>query len=229
MAAAQRGRGRGRVSNTTDSFINEVTEEVRRDRLFTILRRYGWIGVLAVLLLVGGAALTEWRRASERAAAQAAGDAIYAVLSQGDAAARAEGLSALGVAGPGAAPVMMLQAANLAEAGEPARAAEVYAALAADTGHPRVWRDLAALKRVLLLGRSIPPEERLAALQPLTAPGAPFRVLAQEQEAHARIDAGETDAARALLDALMADQEASLGLRLRAAQLMVALGEGGDG
>ncbi|MCX7645814.1 MAG: hypothetical protein N2Z62_11040 [Rhodobacteraceae bacterium] len=217
------------MSNTTDSFIDEVTEEVRRDRLFRILRRYGWIGILAVLLLVGGAALTEWRRASERAAAQAAGDAIYAVLRQDDPAARAEGLAGLGVAGPGAAPVMMLQAANLAEAGETARAAEVYAALAADTGHPRVWRDLAALKRVLLLGRSLTPAERLAALAPLTEPGAPFRVLAQEQEAYARIDAGETEAARALLDALMADREASLGLRLRAAQMMVALGEDGAG
>lgn len=217
------------MSNTTDSFIDEVTEEVRRDRLFTFLRRYGWIGILAVLLLVGGAAYTEWRRASERAAAQAAGDAIYAVLGREDPGARAEGLAALGVTGPGAAPVLMLQAANLAEAGEVERAAEVYAALAADPAQPRVWRDLAALKRVILLGRSITPEERLAALQPLTAPGAPFRVLAQEQEAQARIDAGQTGEARALLDALMADREASLGLRLRAAQLMVALGGEGEG
>jgi hypothetical protein len=178
---------------------------------------------------VGGAAYTEWRRASERAAAQAAGDAIYAVLGREDPGARAEGLAALGVTGPGAAPVLMLQAANLAEAGEVERAAEVYAALAADPAQPRVWRDLAALKRVILLGRSITPEERLAALQPLTAPGAPFRVLAQEQEAQARIDAGQTGEARALLDALMADREASLGLRLRAAQLMVALGGEGEG
>lgn len=40
----------------TDSFIEEVTEEVRRDRLFGLMRRYGWIAVLAVLLLVGGTA-----------------------------------------------------------------------------------------------------------------------------------------------------------------------------
>ena len=30
-----------------DSFIDEVTEEVRRDRLFAVFRKYGWIGVLA--------------------------------------------------------------------------------------------------------------------------------------------------------------------------------------
>jgi hypothetical protein len=31
----------------TDSFIDEVTEEVRRDRMFFMLKRYGWIAVPA--------------------------------------------------------------------------------------------------------------------------------------------------------------------------------------
>ena len=30
-----------------ESFIDEVTEEVRRDKLFGYLRRYGWIGIVA--------------------------------------------------------------------------------------------------------------------------------------------------------------------------------------
>ena len=33
----------------TDSFIDEVTEEVRKDRLYGYLRRYGWIAVLVIL------------------------------------------------------------------------------------------------------------------------------------------------------------------------------------
>ena len=45
----------------TDSFIDEVNEEVRRDRMFNLFRRDGWIAVAAVLLLVGGAAWNEWR------------------------------------------------------------------------------------------------------------------------------------------------------------------------
>ena len=35
----------------SDSFIQEVTEEVRRERLFRYLRRYGWIGVVAVVVI----------------------------------------------------------------------------------------------------------------------------------------------------------------------------------
>ena len=33
----------------TDSFIEEVSEEVRRDKLFAKMRKYGWIAVLLVL------------------------------------------------------------------------------------------------------------------------------------------------------------------------------------
>ena len=51
----------------TDSFIEEVSEEVRRDRLFKLMKRYGWIAILAVLLLVGGAAFNEVRKARQAA------------------------------------------------------------------------------------------------------------------------------------------------------------------
>ena len=76
----------------TDSFIDEVTEEVRRDRLFGLMRRYGWIAVLVVLLVVGGAAYREYSRASQQAAAQALGDALLAALDNPDIAARSTAL-----------------------------------------------------------------------------------------------------------------------------------------
>ncbi|MBC7675342.1 MAG: hypothetical protein H7173_04675, partial [Rhodoferax sp.] len=47
--------------SNNESFIDEVTEEVRRDKLFAMFRRYGWIGVLLVVGIVGGAAWTEWQ------------------------------------------------------------------------------------------------------------------------------------------------------------------------
>ena len=76
----------------TDSFIEEVTEEVRRDRLFALMRRYGWIAVVAVLLLVGGTAYREYTRAAETAKAQAFGDAILAALENDAAADRVSAL-----------------------------------------------------------------------------------------------------------------------------------------
>ena len=38
----------------TDSFIDEVSEEIRREKLFKTFRKYGWIGVALVVLVVGG-------------------------------------------------------------------------------------------------------------------------------------------------------------------------------
>ena len=46
----------------TDSFIEEVSEEVRRDRLFKIFKKYAWVAVLVVVLLVGGAAFNEYNK-----------------------------------------------------------------------------------------------------------------------------------------------------------------------
>ena len=47
----------------SDSFIDEVTEEVRRDRLFGYFRRYGWIAAVVIVVVVGGAAWNEYQKA----------------------------------------------------------------------------------------------------------------------------------------------------------------------
>ena len=76
----------------TESFIEEVTEEVRRDKLFALYRRYGWIAFLLVVLIVGGAAYREWRIHTEAQAAQAFGDAIMTALDGKDAATQASNI-----------------------------------------------------------------------------------------------------------------------------------------
>ena len=68
-----------------DSFIDEVTEEVRRDRLFAMFRKYGWIGILAVVVVVGGAAWNEWQKARAEARAEAFGDALLDAFDLGGA------------------------------------------------------------------------------------------------------------------------------------------------
>jgi len=64
----------------TNSFIDEVTEEVRRDRLFGYFRRYGWIPAVIIVALVGGTAYNEWSKAQLSQVAQARGDALLDAL-----------------------------------------------------------------------------------------------------------------------------------------------------
>lgn len=209
----------------SDSFISEVTEEVRRERLYRWLKRYGWIGVTAVVLVIGAAGLNEWRKARATAAAQAAGDALRAALAIDSPEARAAELEALaGEAGSAATAVSLARAGSLAEAGEPGAAAEVLAGLAADADVPGLYRDLARLQRVMLLGPEMEISERLATLEGLIGPDAPFAPLALEQRALARLEAGEIEQAHADLRAILDGGRAPQSLAARARQLIAATG-----
>jgi len=209
------------VSNP-ETFIEEVTEEVRRDRLFALFRKYGWIGVLLVVLIVGGAAVTEWRKASNRAAAQAFGDAVMAALEQGTAPERRAALAAVPADGDRAAILNLMLASDPTD--DRAGTLAALDRVAADATLPASYRDLAVLRRVVLSGSEMALAERRAALDPIAAPGRPFRPLALEQLAYLLVEQGDTAGAIAALQALSQDQEAPSGLRQRATQMIVALG-----
>ena len=76
----------------TDSFIEEVSEEVRRDRLYKVLRKYAWVGILAGVTIVGGTAFLEFQKAQARTEAEAVGTAIINALDISNLEERAEEL-----------------------------------------------------------------------------------------------------------------------------------------
>ncbi len=221
----QGARHRGSRVSDTDSFIDEVTEEVRRDRLFRLMRRYGWIAVVVVLLLVGGTAYREYTRAAETAKAQAFGDAVLAALENNDAADRVAALDQIDApTAEGAAVLDMLIAAEEALDGNGTSAAERLNAAATDGDLPEIYRQIASFKALTRPESTLSAEERRVAFEAMAAPGAPLRLLAEEQLALLDIEAGNIDAALTRLNALLTDSEVTAGLRRRASQLIVALG-----
>lgn len=205
-----------------DSFIDEVTEEVRRDRLFAAFRKYGWIGGLLVALVVGGAAWNEWQKAQETARAEAFGDAMLDAMDLGAPEDRAAAVAAVPVDGSQAS----LQALMLASdpTYDKAGALAALDKLIADATQPQLYRDLAVLRRVAIAGADTALADRRAALEGIAAPGRAFRTLAAEQLAYLLIEDGKTDEAISALSALVQDQEAPAGLKRRAVQMITALG-----
>jgi hypothetical protein len=209
----------------SDSFIHEVSEEVRRDRLFGIFRRWGWLIAALLLLIVGGAAANEWRKHRIESDARNRGDALRAALLDQNSESRIQALADLGTE-EGSAGVFarLAHAGALADAGETDKAADVLVVLSTDVQVAEPYRSLAALRRVMLLGSGIEVSERLATLQGLTAPGAPFRPLALEQRALVHLDQDDREAAIADLEEVIASPGATQGLISRAQQLIVAAG-----
>ncbi len=216
---------RGEKLSEAESFIEEVTEEVRRDKLFALMRKYGWIGIVAILLIVGGASYNEWRKASERAAAQRLGDQLMAAEDIEDPAAR---LTALGdikaEAADSQALVALLTAAQAEMDGNADAAATALNAVISDASLPQSYRDLANLKLVLLRGSDMPLEARRETLTALTKGGSPYRLLAEEQLAVIEAEQGDKAAAIARLKDILNDVDVTTGLRSRAAQLILVLG-----
>lgn len=205
-----------------DSFIEEVTEEVRRDRLFALFRKYGWIAGVLVAGLIGGTVWTEWSRARAEARAQAFGDAVVDALDLGTPAERREALSAIPADGEQAALLQLVLASDPDED----RAATLAALdkVASDATLGPVYRDLAVLRRVLAAGSEMPLAERRSALEPLSQPGRPYRTLSVELLAYLLVEEGRTEEAITAMSALMQDQEASGALRARLGQMITALG-----
>ena len=208
----------------TDSFIEEVTEEVRREKLFKMVKRYGWIAVLLVVLLVGGATWNELRKASEREAAQNFGDAIIAALSPEDRLERADALTALEAPTPGADAMLKLLTAAELGADNPSEAAEKLLTLSDRVDIPQVYRQVATLKAMMIPDAGLDPADRRKRLEDLAQASGLLRLLAQEQIAMLEIEQGDTEAALTRLLDLYADAEASQGLRERASGVIVALG-----
>lgn len=210
----------------TDSFIQEVTEEVRRDQLFKLIRKYGWVAILAVVLIVGGAAYREYSKSQARAVAQAFGSQILAALDENEPAAR---VAALGdISAPdaaGAALLAMLTSSELSADGKSDQAVAALDAVVNDLSVDGRYRDIAAFKRLIRDDAGLSLDDRRAGLNTLAIAGNPLRLLASEQLAVLDLAEGQTEAAINRLSDILQDAELTQGLRQRASQMMIALGQ----
>jgi hypothetical protein len=214
----------------TDSFIDEVSEEIRREKLFKTFRKYGWIGVALVVLVVGGTGYREYSRAAEKTASETFGSSVLEALQENDPSARVAQLDTITVPNAsGGAMIAMLQAAELASDNDGAGAAAKLEAAAVSGDLDQMYRDILNFKRLTVDESGIDAGERRMGFEQLATPGNPLRLLAEEQLALLDLTAGDSAAAVNRLSMILEDAELTQGLRQRAGQLMIALGQDPNG
>jgi hypothetical protein len=213
--------------------FQEVDEEVRRERLEQLWKRYGnYVIAAAFVVLAGvggwrGYVYWEQRRAAE------AGAAFEAASVLADEGKHAEAQAAFAkLATDGTTGYRVL--ARFREAGQlalsdPKAAIGAYDALAADASLGRPLQDLAALRAALLLVDSAPYEELRARLEPLTTADRPFRHSARELLALGAWRAGDSAEARRWIDTVVSDPETPPSIRNRVDVLMALTGSDGKG
>lgn len=211
--------------SNTDSFIDEVTEEVRRDKTFAYIKRYGWIVGLAVVVVVGGAAWNEWTKAQAQAEAEAFGDSLLDASTAETAEQRADALGMIEAPDATASAIVsQMRAQQLIDAGDTEAAIATLNDVAADGELPRIYRDIAAFKALLVAPETQDTDARRLGLEALAAPGAPLRLLAMEELAYLEAGAGNRDTAIETLNRILDDAEVAPDQRQRARDALTALG-----
>lgn len=208
----------------TDRFIEEVNEELRRDKLFSQFRKYGWIAVLAVFLIVGGTAYREFSISTEKSRAESMGDAILAALQLDTTSERSNALGKIEILDDNdAILVALLRAAENSLASNNAESAKILEQLeASDVSSAYV--QLANFKKLILEGSELSHEARVSGLEIISDSASPYRLFADEQLALIDLLSGDKQASIKRLTQIVEDATASESLRQRATQLMIILG-----
>ncbi len=211
--------------------FDEIQDDLRAERARGLLKRFGGLLIVALLLVVAGVGGWQvWQQYRARAAQREASAFLAAqTLADGPQAQRSGALAPfaalIGEAGPGYRTLARLRAAALkADAGDAAGAAALWTDVANDGSADPLLRDLATLQWALHQIDAGDPGAISARLQPLSLPLNPWHALAQEAQALLALRQGQTDAARGLLKSLSADTTAPDGVRARAGGLLARIG-----
>ena len=209
--------------SNNESFIQEVSEEVRRDRLYRILKKWGWIGIAVIVALVGGASFNEWNKDSKMNSARNLGDRVLSAVANKD-------------------PIELkdIEISNISQ--------DIFiknllsAILLSDNkldaskmaleeirdipGITKTYRELNAFKLGLLVLKegNLTGDERFSVFEGLVEPGSPFRLLAKEQQALILIEQGKLELAIKALTEISVDSESTASLKRRVTQLRISLG-----
>lgn len=215
--------------NITDTFLREVDENLRRDRLRDFGKKYGsWLIVAVILFLVASGGWIYWQHRQqmrEQAQVEQLAD-IFQRLGASNSKGVAEQLDQLSKDGDGAvrASALVTRAVMAIEQNDLKLATDKFREVANDGDLPKPYRDLALIRQTALEFDKLKPEEVISRLEPLAKPGNPWFGTAGEMTAAAKIKQGKKQDAAQLYAAIAKDKTVPDAIRARSVQLAASLG-----
>ncbi len=213
------------MSMDDDALIKEVEEELRREQLERLWKRYGnWFIAFSIGIVVAVAGYKGWQYYELRQA-RAAGEALATamdLLAEGKTDEARLKLKALAEGGHrGAAALARLEQAGLAlRSGDRDTARRLYQEIADDTGIDTPLRDAARVRLAWLEVDAASPDDLKRRLAGLDVEGSPWQPAAREILALAYWRAGDLRRMQDLLSANLVDPDTPPAARERARILL---------
>lgn len=212
-----------------DAFLREVDEELRRDQMGQLWRRYGTLAVAVIILGMAALAGWLWWQGDQQKKAGRDGELLTQAitdLSQGKDAGVQAKLDTLSASPSQAyrASAKLTKAAVAGEKGDVKAAIAQYKLVADDPAYPQAFRDLARVRQTALEFDTLPTAEIIARMKPLAVAGDPWFGSAGEMVAIAYMKLNKPELAGPLLAAIAKDEQVPGTIRGRAMRLAGVLG-----
>ena len=213
----------------SDTFVREVDENLRRDRIRDFFRENGaWLVFALILFLAACGGIIWYQQHREDRAAEHVEQLaqIYKDIGTGNTAKAPQQLDELSNSSSKAvrASAMFTRAALALQQNDQKLAISTYKTIADDSSFPDAYRNAALIRQTALEFDQLQPQDVISRLQPLTKAGDPWFGSAGEMTALALIKQGKNKEAGQLFAAIAKDKTVPDSIRNRAVQISGTLG-----
>ena len=189
----------------SESFIKEVSEEVKRDKLFKALKKFKWPLFASIILLVGTVGGYEYYKFHKKTKAQENGEFLVSAIenlnNSGETVSSEIENKFLAIL------IKLHEAKYFEEKGDIKSAKTAYNHVIDKHGSNRFFNDYSKFQLYLMdPAESLRDTNKIEVLDQLSAPDSPMKLLALEQKLYLYVKANDLENIKLLSKAILSDQ-----------------------
>ncbi len=189
----------------SESFIKEVSEEVKRDNLFKVLNKFRWPLFALIILLIGAVGAYEYYNFSKKARAQKNGEFLVSSIenlkNSGQTVTEEIDNKFISVL------VKLNEAKYFEEKGDIKNATAAYEYIISKHGENKFFNHYSKLQLYLMdPAKSLSDKMKIKVLDELSVPDGPLKLLALEQKLYLYVKISDLDNIRSHVKLILSDQ-----------------------